>query len=103
MERPATRTDPAVGESQSAFALTTYVDGVQPLTKAFDGFLVHSRGGAGLGLALPDARLALLYRSRDDYLDQYEKATDAAIEAGFVLADDRRALLADAQPGRITG
>lgn len=40
----------AVGESQSAFALTTYVDGVQPLTKAFDGFLVHSRGGAGLGL-----------------------------------------------------
>lgn len=28
---------------------------------------------------------------------------DAAIKAGFVLADDRRALLADAQPGRITG
>lgn len=36
----------AVGESQSAFALTTYVDGVQPLTQAFDGFLLHSRGGA---------------------------------------------------------
>lgn len=36
----------AVGESQSAFALTTYVNGVQPLTLAFDGFLVHSRGGA---------------------------------------------------------
>ena len=29
----------AVGESQSAFALTTYVDGVQPLTREFDGFL----------------------------------------------------------------
>lgn len=36
----------AAGESQSAFALTTYVNGVQPLTKAFDGFFIHSRGGA---------------------------------------------------------
>jgi hypothetical protein len=43
----------AVGESQSAFALTTYVDGVQPLTEEFDGFLIHSRGGtpAPLGQA----------------------------------------------------
>ena len=36
----------AVGESQSAFALTTYVDGVQPLTHEFDGFVIHSRAGA---------------------------------------------------------
>ena len=35
----------AVGESQSAFTLTTYVNGVQPLTEQFDGFLIHSRGG----------------------------------------------------------
>jgi hypothetical protein len=40
----------AVGESQSAYALTTYIDGVQPITKAFDGFLVHSRGATGLPL-----------------------------------------------------
>jgi Alpha/beta hydrolase domain len=40
----------AVGESQSAFALTTYVNGVQPLTGQFDGFLVHSRGGAAAPL-----------------------------------------------------
>lgn len=40
----------AVGESQSAFALTTYVNGVQPLTEAFDGFLVHSRGAAAAPL-----------------------------------------------------
>lgn len=40
----------AMGESQSAYALTTYYDGVQPLTHAFDGFLVHSRGGAALAL-----------------------------------------------------
>ncbi len=40
----------AVGESQSAFALVTYVNGVQPLTRAFDGFFVHSRGSAPLAL-----------------------------------------------------
>ena len=43
----------AVGESQSAFALTTYLNGVQPLTRAFDGFLVHSRGGAPAPLGEP--------------------------------------------------
>jgi hypothetical protein len=43
----------AAGESQSAFALVTYVNGVQPLTQAFDGFFVHSRGGAGLALPEP--------------------------------------------------
>lgn len=41
----------AVGESQSAFALVAYINGVQPLTHAFDGFFVHSRGGAALSLA----------------------------------------------------
>jgi hypothetical protein len=41
----------AVGESQSAFALVTYINGVQPLTTAFDGFFVHSRGSAGLALS----------------------------------------------------
>jgi hypothetical protein len=45
----------AVGESQSAFALTTYVDGVQPLTREFDGFLIHSRGGAAAPLGTPGA------------------------------------------------
>lgn len=30
--------------------LTTYVNGVQPLTEAFDGFLVHSRGAAAAPL-----------------------------------------------------
>jgi hypothetical protein len=43
----------AAGESQSAFALTSYIDGVQPLTKAFDGFFVHSRGGAPLPFVPP--------------------------------------------------
>jgi hypothetical protein len=40
----------ATGESQSAFALVSYFNGVQPLTDAFDGFFVHSRGAVGLPL-----------------------------------------------------
>lgn len=43
----------AVGESQSAYALTTYVNGVQPVTGAFDGFLIHSRGGPAMPLGEP--------------------------------------------------
>lgn len=43
----------AAGESQSAIALTTYYDGVQPLTHAFDGFFVHSRGAMSLPLVAP--------------------------------------------------
>ena len=35
----------AVGESQSAFFLTTYVNAVDPLDRVYDGFLVHSRFG----------------------------------------------------------
>jgi hypothetical protein len=43
----------AAGESQSAFALVSYFNGVQPLTDAFDGFFVHSRGAVGLPLVAP--------------------------------------------------
>jgi len=43
----------AAGESQSAFALVTYYNGVQPLTGVFDGFFVHSRGAFGLPLVAP--------------------------------------------------
>lgn len=51
----------AIGESQSACTLTTYANGVQPLSGLFDGFLVHSRpavaaplGAAGTGLLMDD-------------------------------------------------
>ena len=36
-----------------------------------------------------------------DYEQRYAAAADAAIEAGFVLADDRDALLAFADPSAI--
>jgi hypothetical protein len=34
----------AVGESQSASRLVTYVDGIHPITHVYDGYLIHSRG-----------------------------------------------------------
>ncbi len=40
----------AVGESQSAYYLTTYADAIQPRTNIFDGIFIHSRGGAGASL-----------------------------------------------------
>lgn len=43
----------AAGESQSAIALVSYYNGVQPLTHAYDGFFVHSRGATGLPIAKP--------------------------------------------------
>ncbi|MGA9492357.1 MAG: alpha/beta hydrolase domain-containing protein [Mycobacterium sp.] len=35
----------ALGESQSALCLTTYINAVDPLARVYDGFLVHSRFG----------------------------------------------------------
>jgi hypothetical protein len=35
----------ALGESQSAMFLTTYINAVDPLARVYDGFLVHSRFG----------------------------------------------------------
>ncbi|HVN51002.1 MAG TPA: alpha/beta hydrolase domain-containing protein [Acidimicrobiales bacterium] len=43
----------AAGQSQSAYALVAYLDGVQPRTRAFDGFFVHSRGKVAMSLAPP--------------------------------------------------
>lgn len=40
----------AVGESQSAFRLTTYVNGIAPLVDVYGGYLVHSRGAKGAPL-----------------------------------------------------
>jgi len=40
----------ALGESQSALFLTTYINAVDPLTQVYDGFLVHSRFAAAAPL-----------------------------------------------------
>jgi len=40
----------AIGESQSAFYLTTYADALQPIDHAYQGIFIHSRGGAAVPL-----------------------------------------------------
>jgi hypothetical protein len=40
----------AVGESQSAFFLTTFVDAFAPMAHGFDGYFIHSRGEGGAAL-----------------------------------------------------
>jgi hypothetical protein len=40
----------ATGDSQSAFRLTTYVNEIDPVVQAHDGFMVHARGGASAPL-----------------------------------------------------
>ena len=39
-----------MGESQSAFRMTTYLNAVAPLHDAYSGYLVHSRGARGANL-----------------------------------------------------
>jgi hypothetical protein len=43
----------AVGESQSAFRMVTYINAFQPLFHLFDGYLVHSRAGFSGPLSEP--------------------------------------------------
>lgn len=40
----------ALGESQSAAFLVTYINGIDHSAQVFDGYLVHGRGAAGAGL-----------------------------------------------------
>ncbi len=61
----------AIGESQSAFRLTAYLNGLHPLAPVFDGFLVHSRGGGAAPFAVAEAdgitsAIAGQIRIRDD-------------------------------------
>jgi hypothetical protein len=55
----------------------------------------------GTTQSLPANRIADLYASRADYEQRFASGADDAIEAGFVLAEDREALLAYAQPDRV--
>jgi hypothetical protein len=80
----------AMGESQSGARMLSYVDGVHPVARIYDGFLVHSRGGGGApfgegGFVLGEG----VARVRDD-LDvpvvQFETETDLFGPLGFFRA-----------------
>jgi hypothetical protein len=49
-----------------------------------------------------EEQLRQRWSGRDEYLRAYEEATDRLIAEGFLLADDRAEILADARPERIS-
>ena len=65
----------AYGESQSAGRLVTYINAVQPLYGAYDGFMVHSRGGGSSALA------------QDPLVPIPTPATVVAVDANEATAD----------------
>ncbi len=80
----------AVGESQSAFYLTTFADTLQPLSHPFDGIFIHSRGGGGAGLSGSSVTSSLDsdLRIRTDLhvpVFMFETQTDL-IELGYAAA-----------------
>lgn len=79
----------AVGESQSAFRLTTYVNAIQPVTHAFDGFLIHSRGEAAADLNTAQHETApggtQIRTDQPEPVVQFETETDL-VQLGFATA-----------------
>jgi len=81
----------AVGESQSAYFLTTFADAVQPRTHTFDGIFIHSRGGAGApldGSSITSDKGAVSVRIRTDLkipVFMFETQTDL-ITLGYAPA-----------------
>ena len=56
----------------------------------------------GRTLEVDEQELRERWESRAQYLAAYAEATDRLIKEGFLLADDREEILADARPERIT-
>ena len=81
----------AAGESQSAFRLVSYVNGVHPLAQVYDGFLIHSRGGGGAALSQsPQTQIdgptpALIRDDIDVPVLTFETETDL-VSLGFFAA-----------------
>jgi hypothetical protein len=79
----------AIGESQSAGRMATYVNGVQPIDELYDGFLIHSRGDGGAsigdepGQELPDT--ITIRTDLDVPVLQFETETDL-LRLGFLAA-----------------
>jgi hypothetical protein len=72
----------AMGQSQSAGRLATYIDAVHPLVEVYDGYIVHSRGAGSSALAsgVPTPVPTLL---RDDFVPvlAFQSESDVANSA----------------------
>ncbi|MSO77980.1 MAG: hypothetical protein EXQ79_00045 [Acidimicrobiia bacterium] len=86
----------AMGESQSAFRMVTYINAVHPRTHVFDGFLVYSRGGSAAGFTeskgsgtrdgMPEG--ALIRADVDVPVLMFETETDLTL-LGYLAARQR--------------
>jgi Alpha/beta hydrolase domain len=75
----------AVGESQSAMFLVTYINAVDPHDAVYDGFLVHGRGASGPSL---DGRLVVRH-STGDHRGDIDSVSKEWIAAHRIRADAR--------------
>jgi hypothetical protein len=89
----------AYGESQSAGRLVSYVNGVHPLVKAFDGFFIHSRGAGGAGFSdgaggllagLGGGSATFIRDDIDEKVFQFQTETDVAMYVAARQPDSDR-------------
>jgi hypothetical protein len=73
----------AVGESQSAMFLTTYINAVDPLAQAYDGFLVHSRFGS----AAPLDGVSIFDESQADLPEAVAFRTDLRVPLVTIITE----------------
>ena len=74
----------AVGESQSAARLVTYINAAHPLVNEYDGFLVHSRGGGSALSQAPQEAISapnptLIRNDLDDPVFVFQTETDVNV------------------------
>ena len=78
----------AVGQSQSAFFLTTYVDAVHHGAEVYDGFLVHSRGGGAASLEGVPRRDVTAVPSMTEPATASAPSEDQAVPVGLRIRSD---------------
>jgi len=79
-----------VGESQSSFWLTTYINGIQQLAGVYDGFLAHSSFGVGMPLGTSPNGSPGNTHIRDDLVPVllFETETDLQLGAALTRQDE---------------
>jgi hypothetical protein len=83
----------AYGESQSAIRMVSYVNGVHPLAKVYDGFFIHSRGAganpfdnSGGGLGFGGGGAVFIRDDIDEKVFQFQTETDVTGMLAFLPA-----------------
>jgi hypothetical protein len=75
----------AIGASQSAMFLVTYINSVDPMARAYDGFIVHGRGSRGADLSGEGLRR----RASADAADMERMTAEWRAQGGEAILDAR--------------